>query len=338
MQINSFSNEVKNFIQNNKLLCVFTLGLAIVGYSIGNLAGRSVTWLRQFFGTTKKVDDLTKPILNVNNNIPQPHLLTATQNKNLSNLSTSQLWDNLNEKSKALSIIYVENSEVNHRFPDVNCPRETAINVDGQYLHANTVVKKGESKIHFIASQAPLKKDESLFWKAILDNNFAILDLTTIIDQKAGVTKYYPDRIEECISYGQFSVQLKAKNGFFCEYQVTDNSTGVTKNLKRYHFTEWKDFGAVSVPLLKNLIETLEKEMGDQVWVHCRAGVGRTGTLITAFLLKEKIAKGHVTKENLDDTLINIILELRKRRGPYFVQMPEQLDLLRQFGNVLMTN
>lgn len=58
-----FSSEIKSFIKNHKLLCICTLGLAVVGFSLGKLAGRLVTSIQECLGTTKKVKRVADPIL-----------------------------------------------------------------------------------------------------------------------------------------------------------------------------------------------------------------------------------------------------------------------------------
>lgn len=49
-----FFDDVKSFMGNYKVLCIATLGLAVIGYSIGNLAGRGVSWIGECTGITKK--------------------------------------------------------------------------------------------------------------------------------------------------------------------------------------------------------------------------------------------------------------------------------------------
>ncbi len=58
-----FFDEVKSFVENHKVLCIATLGLAVIGYSIGNLAGRAVSWIGECTGTTKKTDDVSREVL-----------------------------------------------------------------------------------------------------------------------------------------------------------------------------------------------------------------------------------------------------------------------------------
>lgn len=59
----SFWQDVNSFVHNHKTLCVLTLGLAIVCYSAGNLAGRAVHFIIEAFGTTLKTDEVAKSTL-----------------------------------------------------------------------------------------------------------------------------------------------------------------------------------------------------------------------------------------------------------------------------------
>jgi hypothetical protein len=57
-----FCDEVKSFVQDHKLLCILTLGLAVVGYSLGNLAGRTVSWICKCYGATEKTRDAANQV------------------------------------------------------------------------------------------------------------------------------------------------------------------------------------------------------------------------------------------------------------------------------------
>lgn len=60
---NSFLEGVKSFTNNHKVLCVLSLGLAIAAYSLGNLAGRTASWISECWGTTKQTDDVGRKSL-----------------------------------------------------------------------------------------------------------------------------------------------------------------------------------------------------------------------------------------------------------------------------------
>jgi len=63
---NTFSQEIKSFISEHKALCVLTLGLAIVGFSIGKLVGRTIAWIKHPAQAAKKADEKGQEILRAN--------------------------------------------------------------------------------------------------------------------------------------------------------------------------------------------------------------------------------------------------------------------------------
>lgn len=251
------------------------------------------------------------------------------------------LWARLEQKTETQlrGLELLPMADVNHRFGDVYCPRATAVSVGGRYLHANKV-GEGVAQRCFVASQAPMEVEYETFWKVIFEKNPTLFDLTTLEDQvQGGVTKYYPDRFDEPKACGALSVRLVGINRRTYTYQIENTETRKVKWINRCHFAEWRDFNAVSLPVLQELVqevETFSPDPNQLLWVHCRAGVGRTGSLITALVLKEKISRGEINRGNLDNALVDIIVELRKQRGATFLQRKEQLDLVRQYAESLL--
>ncbi len=56
-------SSVTDFIKNNITLCVCTLGLAIVGYLVGRLGHRLVTWIREKCARTEQLDAAAAEVL-----------------------------------------------------------------------------------------------------------------------------------------------------------------------------------------------------------------------------------------------------------------------------------
>lgn len=256
----------------------------------------------------------------------------------------SDLWLQLEQQTQVQlqQLELLSADDLPHRFSNIRCPRNTAISVAGRYLHASKV-GEGVARRSFIASQAPLAEDSEPFWKAIFESAptlVALVDLTTLKDQtEGGVTQYYPDELNQTVKYGCMSISFLEVRGHTYTYQITNTETGAVKTIQRCHYADWKDFGVISVPALHELVqevETLSPDPKDLLWIHCRAGVGRTGSLITALILKEKIARGEITRANLDTSLVDLITTLRKQRGPAFVQQKGQLDLLHQYAESLL--
>lgn len=382
-KVDSFCNDVTTFISNHQLLCILTLGLAIVGFCASELAGRTVAWIQQCCGSAEKTDAIGQSVLNASgssqnkqSNRPlsevtpisanaqanpsnasngaahvsttvkqQTSVITPTpQSKNASVvLSDKQMWEELTKRTKERlrSMVYLTHNEVEHRYLSadfqrgIRCPKKTAIQLEERFLHANEV-GRGISQNILVASQTPKEKERLLFWKAIFEGNYTIIDLTTHEDQKADGVKYYPVNVNDKMEFDNFVITLEKVDGFFYHYRVTDGKT--TKQVTRYNFFNWIDHKALTVPLLNKLVEDLEKFFGKQakLWVHCLAGVGRTGTLLTAIILKEKVAE--ITPETADEYLIKLILSLRDDRGENFVFQPVQYSLLREYCKSLVSS
>jgi len=187
-----------------------------------------------------------------------------------------------------------------------------------------------------IATQCPPGKALETFWLGVWENPGLIVDLTTSKDYcYPDMNPYYPDE-------GQ---TLKTENiQVTCHKWDWDLGTRSyelkrageeTKVVVRYHFHDWIDSKAVEVRQLQELVGTVESlasQREDSIWVHCLAGVGRTGTLIAALILKEQIREGKITAENLQKQLVDLILKLRRERNDQMVQTWVQLKLLYDFS------
>jgi protein tyrosine phosphatase len=249
-----------------------------------------------------------------------------------------QLFADLETKTKLLTIKMLEPCQANHRFTNIECPANTAIQLEGtqKTLHANKVQVKG-SQIDFVASQAPMNIEIATFWKAICAGSYAIFDITTPKDYQitttSPATKYWPESSAP-LKLAALTITLESTEGYLRTYQVSVDN--VTKKIQRYHFSEWPDFGSIDIKKLAELVDGMEKVQNPNIWVHCRAGVGRTGTLITSYFVKEKITKGEIRKDNLDNSLMALILDLRQQRGPGFVQTAGQLGSIRDYAKSLL--
>lgn len=222
-----------------------------------------------------------------------------------------------------------------HRFADIKCIKKTALFVDEHPLHANKVALGG---LEFVASQSPVTTGLNYFWKAIFDGSYTIFDLTNDgdlfkKDQCGGLSYYYPTEMNQPYEVGGFKITLISSDGPWKKYEILDTETLQTKEIWRLHFKDWPDQGVVSVEQLDYLVNELEK--CGSLWIHCRAGVGRTGTAIAAYLLKQKIKNGEITKDNLKKSLVNLILEIRKQRADS-IQALEQFILLVDYGEMLL--
>lgn len=93
------SQEIKNFIIQYRWICVCTLGVAIMGYSIYALGGKTVSWIRESMGIAKKVNQVAVPQIKKENDL-QREVMRPKENP-LANptRSSSEEWPVIKETS-----------------------------------------------------------------------------------------------------------------------------------------------------------------------------------------------------------------------------------------------
>lgn len=230
-----------------------------------------------------------------------------------------------------------------HRFTDVPCPLSTSIIRNNHSLHANIVTSSGNPQhpiktgLNLVASQAPLKKNENLFWEWIFNCNYYIFDLTSPKDELRGYTPYYPTQKGEKYRVGPFTIELIEEEGIKKTYKVLYNLTNQSKIIERVHCDNWEDFSTASLNILDDLVQRMTGQ-NNSFWVHCLAGIGRSGTLIASALLHERIRDGNVSKEDLFDIIPDIVRKIRYERGSGCVQTTEQFRMIYDYGIFLINN
>lgn len=88
------------------------------------------------------------------------------------------------------------------------------------------------------------------------------------------------------------------------------------RTIVQYHYENWPDHGAPSLTLLKKLLDLI-KEVNDPspILVHCSAGLGRTGTVISAMHILEMVEAKEVAEEGMRRAVFHSIKDLRLQRG-----------------------
>jgi protein tyrosine phosphatase len=220
-----------------------------------------------------------------------------------------------------------------HRTEDPFCVERTAF----QEIKANKVGETTSKKFAFVASHLPSYYEFSSLWKELFNTPYAaIIDLTTSRDVMPGAVMYYPVEQAKIDSIDVAFKNASEDNTFAYHIKTAEGE----KTILRFHFNRWFDHSAVNVETLLFLTETIEQKFHPSkerpLWIHCMAGIGRTGTLVTAFILKEKIQSKEINRENLGPSLVNLIFELRKERSPYFVETFDQFALLLSFGETFL--
>jgi len=101
-----------------------------------------------------------------------------------------------------------------------------------------------------------------------------------------------------------------------------------------YHFPTWKDHAEAEIEIVATMIEAIFIEMHGKlnpiIVSNCRAGVGRTGTLLTALHFYQMIQRGEKDPSKYTlEAIVAVINEFREKRGEaQFVQTERQFIML----------
>jgi len=181
--------------------------------------------------------------------------------------------------------VAINNYEKNN-FNNVLATEESRVKLnDGEYINANWITD------NIIATQEPSNGTINDFWNMIVENNVQmVINLTTDYKYLSEV------QVVNQISMGKIQLRKICVGGIDL-YHVT--------------FLAWDDFcvpDQADFGELLNIVELLYVEMNRPMVVHCRAGIGRTGTFILIYRIMLCIKRG------IPYNIIELVKDMRKRR------------------------
>lgn len=248
-----------------------------------------------------------------------------------------------------------EMAQVPTCFPDIECPEASKVQMKAP-IHAN-VVSLGDGRQAIAAMQpvhTPGSESSNLptFYELLASEaNTTVFDLRSIKDLEQGSFDYCPSvgetrKISNAATGEQIQIttleqkplQQAQSRELTVRIQMGNQAPKLTKVIQ---FKNWPDHGVITSAQLRSLSHLMNKELGEhqRVITHCRAGVGRTGTLLAYENLRHSLidlgqgktmvsAQGKVDSTKLLLALTEVVAQGRIERGPYFVQSEEQFLLL----------
>ena len=252
--------------------------------------------------------------------------------------------------------------------PDANLylnviPYDHAL-LPGAYQNASLIppYSGNRNSASCVASQAPLATTLSQFFEQLhAQKSKVIVNLTAL--EENGIVKserYWPlDKETPFISPdGQWTVflmsDLPAKDAFD-KTQYAEAASLLDLRVRRLkllsmmgkerkeheitqlHFIGWPDHGALAPLHLLALIQAVRavqpSAVPTPIWVHCSAGIGRSGTLIgTLFAQEEPILSS--TNQSSIETTANITAHMRKFRPGSVQSVGQFLAMAHAIGSL----
>ncbi|XP_075272820.1 tyrosine-protein phosphatase non-receptor type 3 isoform X5 [Opisthocomus hoazin] len=181
-----------------------------------------------------------------------------------------------------------------NRYKDVLPYDATRIILQGDedYINANYVNMEIPSVAivnRYIATQGPLPHTCAHFWQVVWDHKLSLIIMLTTLTER-GRTKchqYWPDP-PDVMEYGSFRVRCHSEDCTIAyvvrEMVITNVETEQQHTVTHLQYVAWPDHGVPddSMDFLEFVTCMRPKRVENEpVLVHCSAGIGRTGVLVT---------------------------------------------------------
>ncbi|XP_064516018.1 tyrosine-protein phosphatase non-receptor type 3 isoform X3 [Pseudopipra pipra] len=163
---------------------------------------------------------------------------------------------------------------------------------DEDYINANYVNMEIPSVgivNRYIATQGPLPHTCAHFWQVVWDHKLSLIIMLTTLTER-GRTKchqYWPDP-PDVMEYGSFRVRCHSEDCTIAyvvrEMVITNVETEQQHTVTHLQYVAWPDHGVPddSMDFLEFVTCMRPKRVKNEpVLVHCSAGIGRTGVLVT---------------------------------------------------------
>ncbi|MCK5894292.1 MAG: hypothetical protein KAG53_07760 [Endozoicomonadaceae bacterium] len=231
------------------------------------------------------------------------------------------------------------------KIPEATAVKLPAVEGEVSQRFQGNYVQLHPSEPVSIATQAPRAAAMGDFWLASLSHDTkAIVDLTQGADIGAGKAEvYYPIEVGESMPFKSGDRQLEVSllsevthpsnpTITTSTYSVVDDQ-GNEKEVSRIHFVGWIDREGIDTKVLHQIIDTVDHTAGVDggVMVHCSAGVGRTGTFLTARTAKHQLSGTKMDSTQIQQEILTMGTKGREQRNRAFIQKPTQMSTLINF-------
>uniref|UniRef100_A0A671MC05 protein-tyrosine-phosphatase n=1 Tax=Sinocyclocheilus anshuiensis TaxID=1608454 RepID=A0A671MC05_9TELE len=214
-------------------------------------------------------------------------------------------FEKLYRKKEGMSMSFAKQSENmdKNRYKDVLPYDSTRVVLQEEgddYINASHVKNEPAGCVlRYIAAQGPLPHTCTHFWRSVWEQNVSVIVMLTTLTER-GRTKchqYWPHP-PEVRDYGFLQVCCHSEECNLAyvtrELTLTNTQSGQQRSITHLQYVAWPDHGVPedSSDFL-DFVQSMRsmREESVPLMVHCSAGIGRTGVLITmetAMTLMEK--------------------------------------------------
>lgn len=232
-----------------------------------------------------------------------------------------------------------------NRFTDVLPYVDNLVEVvSGRYINASWIDGSlASTQNRFIATQGPLPNTRECFWRMIWEFKCPLIVMICSV-REAGRVKcdqYFP--VSDSLTVDNFIIELDSTTQTFPnvterKFIITDTVTRATRAVHHIQCTSWPDHGTPDLHeefdglefILNTMTHYVQYDSEGKIILHCSAGIGRTGTLLSLFNLISGILESMRLNEEPRLSVFGTVRRMREQRMG-MVQTKDQYDFLYQF-------
>uniref|UniRef100_A0A3B4XMX9 protein-tyrosine-phosphatase n=1 Tax=Seriola lalandi dorsalis TaxID=1841481 RepID=A0A3B4XMX9_SERLL len=216
-------------------------------------------------------------------------------------------FENLYRRKPGLSLNCARLSENmdKNRYKDVLPYDTTRVVLQGQedYINASHITVAPPVSgvcLRYVAAQGPLPQTCTHFWQTVWEQKtHTIIMLTTLTERGRTKCHQYWPHPPEVKDYGHMRVKCHSEECNLAyvtrQFTLTHTQRGEERAVTHLQYVAWPDHGVPDDPsdFLLFISSVRERRRGEEpLMVHCSAGIGRTGVLITMETALSLLEKG----------------------------------------------
>ena len=232
------------------------------------------------------------------------------------------------------------------RYSDIKPYKHNKISINNgkRYINASPI-NIGKKEKYFISNQGPKPETIEDFWTMVYEYNSNVIVMLCNVTEGGRI---------KCENYWEkpqmkkFSVEIqneeKSKMHTIRKLKLKNKRKNDERNVYQIHFTAWPDHGIPDVyggKVFQDFCEINKKvdefnTQNNPIIVHCSAGVGRTGTFVSMYLLEKEINEQiNAKKEYIRFNIFNLVRKIKEMRM-YMVQSEIQYQFIYAYVKHLL--
>ena len=217
------------------------------------------------------------------------------------------------------------------------------ISTKSKYINASPI-NIGEKEKLFISTQGPMPQTIEDFWTMVYDykSNVIVMLCKLIEGYRTKCENYWEAKMDK------FKIIVQKTDNYKMyvvrTIKLINTSNKEERTVKQIHFIGWPDHGipdtsdGVVFDVFREINKLVDEFNVDKtpIIVHCSAGVGRTGTFVSMYLLEKEIIKQINDKcKEIRINVFNLVRKIKEMRM-FMVQTPIQYKFVYLFVRDLL--